>query len=78
MMKYVILMNKQYKKPEDGKFEDATKETLEAVSGDSNTDYNKEMEPVVAIPVHLADNFNNFNDIHGVFRTVIFVSVYYY
>ena len=40
---------------------------LEAVSGDSNTDYDEEMEPVAAIPAHLADNFNNFNDIHGVF-----------
>ena len=69
-------MNKQYKEPEEGKFEDATKEILEAVSGDSNTD--EEMEPVVAIPTHLAVNFNNFNDIHGVFRPVIFVSAYYY
>ena len=33
------LMNKWYNEPEDGKFEDATKEILEAVSGDSNTDY---------------------------------------
>ena len=78
MMKYENLMNKQYKEPEDGKFEDATKEILEAVSGDSNTDYDEEMEPVAAIPAHLADNFNNFNDIHGVFRPVIFVSAYYY
>ena len=55
-------MNKQYKEPEDVKFEDATKEILEAVSGDSNTDYDEEMEPVAAIPpTHLADNFNNFN-----------------
>ena len=46
-------MNKQYKEPEDGKFEDATKEILEAVSGDSNTDYDEEMEPVAAIPAHL-------------------------
>ena len=67
MMKYENLMNKQYKEPEDGKFEDATKEILEAVSGNSNTDYDKEMEPVAAIPAHLADNFNNFNDSHGFF-----------
>ena len=43
MMKYENLMNKQYKEPEDGKFEDATKEILEAVSGDSNIDYDKEI-----------------------------------
>ena len=67
MMKYENLMNKRYKAPEDGKFEDATKKILEAVSGDSNTDYDKEMEPVAAIPEHLADNFHNFNDIHGFF-----------
>ena len=48
------LMNKRYKEPEDGKFEDATKEILKAYSGDS---YDKEMEPVAAIPAHLADNF---------------------
>ena len=71
-------MNKQYKELKDGKFEDATKEILEAVSGDSNTDFDEEMEPVAAIPAHLAVNFNNFNDIHGVFRLVIFVSAYYY
>ena len=46
-------MNNQYKEPEDGKFEDATKEILEAVSGDSNTDYDEEMEPVVAITAHI-------------------------
>ena len=63
MMKYEILMNKRYKEPEDGKFEVATKEILKAVSGDSN----EEMEPAAAIPAHLADNFHNFNDIHGVF-----------
>ena len=61
MMKYDNLMNKWYKEPEDGKFEDSTKEILEAVSGDSNTDYDEEMEPVAAIPAHLADNFY---DIH--------------
>ena len=53
MMKYENLMNKQYKESEDGKFEDATKEILEAVSGDSNTDYNEEIEPVAAILAHL-------------------------
>ena len=68
MMKYEdLIMNKRYKEPEDGKFEDATKEILEAVSDDSNTDYDKEMEPVATIPAHLADNFHNFNDIHGCF-----------
>ena len=67
MMKYEILMNKRYKEPEDGNFEDATKEILEAVSGDSNTNYDEEMEPVAAIPTHLADNFHNFNDIHCCF-----------
>ena len=56
MMKYEDLVNKRYKEPEDGKFEDATKEILEALSGDSNTDYDEEMEPVVAIPAHLADS----------------------
>ena len=54
MMKYENLMNNRYKEPEDGKFEDATKEILEAVSGDSNTDYDEEAEPVAAIPEHLA------------------------
>ena len=50
-------------------FEDATKEIFEAISGDSNTDYEEEMEPVAAIPA----------DIHGFFfRTVMFVSAYYY
>ena len=57
---------------------DATKEILEAVYGDSDNDYEEEMEPVAAIPTQLADNFHNFNDIHGVFRTVIFVNAYYY
>ena len=46
MMNYEDLVNKRYKDPEDGKFEDATKEILEAVSDDSNTDYEEEMEPV--------------------------------
>ena len=62
------LINKRYKEPEDGKFEDATKEIFEAVSGDCNTDYDEEMEPVAAIPA----------DIHGFFRMVMFVSAYYY
>ena len=57
-------MNKRYKEPEDGKFEDAAKEILEAVSGDSDNDYDEEMEHVAAIPAHLADNFHNLNDIH--------------
>ena len=74
-MKYEDLVNKQYKEPEDGKFEDATKEI---VSGDSDTYYEEEMEPIAAIPVQLADNFQNFNDIHVFFKTVIFVSAYYY
>ena len=50
IMKYEDLVNKRYKEPEDGKFEDATKEILEAVSGDSDTDDYEEMEPVAAIP----------------------------
>ena len=40
MMKYEAwyeeFVNKQYKETEDGNFEDATREILEAVSGDSN------------------------------------------
>ena len=44
-------MNKRYKEPEDGNFEDATREILEAVSGDSNIDD----DPVAAIAAHLAD-----------------------
>ena len=58
MMKYENLRNKRYKEPEDGKFVDATKEILKAVSGDSNTDYHEEMEPVAALPALLADNFH--------------------
>ena len=65
MMKYENLRKKRYKEPEDGKFVDATKEIFKAVSGDYNTDYHEEMEHVAAIPQHLADNFHNFNDIHG-------------
>ena len=53
-------MNKRYKEPEDGKFEDATKEILEAVSGDSNSDDDEELEPVAAIPAHLADIISCF------------------
>ena len=52
MIKYEDLVNKRYKEPEDGKFEDATKTIL---AGDSDTDYDEEMEPVAAIPVHLAE-----------------------
>ena len=48
-------MNKRYKEPEDGNFEGATREILEAESGDSNIDYDEEMEPVAAIAAHLAD-----------------------
>ena len=60
MMKYEDLVNKRYKEPEDGKFEDATKEILEAVSGDSDVDDDEEMEPVAAIATHLADMIHNF------------------
>ena len=59
MMKYEAryeeFVNKRYKEPEDGNFEDATREILEAVSGDSNIDNDEEMEPVAAIAAHLAD-----------------------
>ena len=55
MMKYEDLVNKQYKEPEDGNFESATREILEAVSGYSNIDDDEEMEPVAAIATHLAD-----------------------
>ena len=52
MIMYENLVNKRYKEPQDGKFEDATKEILEAVSGDSDTDEDEdeEMEPEAAIP----------------------------
>ena len=52
MIMYEDLVNKCYKEPQDGKFEDATKEIHEAVSGDSDTDEDedKEMEPEAAIP----------------------------
>ena len=36
----------RYKEPEDGKSEDAAKEILEAVSGESDIDDDEEMEPV--------------------------------
>ena len=59
MMKYEAryeeFVNKRYKEPENGNFEDATREILEAVSGDSNIDDDEEMEPVAAIAAHLAD-----------------------
>ena len=55
MMKYEDLVNKRYKEPEDGNFEDATREILGAVSGDSNIDNDEDMEPVAAIAAHLAD-----------------------
>ena len=52
MIMYEDLVNKRYKEPQDGKFEDATKEIFEAVSGDSDTDedQDEEMEPEAAIP----------------------------
>ena len=53
MMKYEArygeFVTKRYKEPEDGNFEDATREILEAVSGDSNIGDDEEMEPVAAI-----------------------------
>ena len=59
MMKYEAqyeeFVNKRYKEPEDGNSEDATREILEAVSGDSNIDDDEELEPVAAIAAHLAD-----------------------
>ena len=59
MMKYEAryeeFVNKRYKEPEDGNFEDATREILEAVSGDSNIDDDEEMEPVAAIVAYLAN-----------------------
>ena len=55
MIKYQDLVNKRYKEPEEGNFEGATREILEAVSGDSNIEDNEEMEPVAAIAAHLAD-----------------------
>ena len=55
MMKYEEFVNKRYKEPEDGNFEDATREILEAVSGDSNIDDDEEMEPVASIAAHLVD-----------------------
>ena len=59
MMKYEAryeeFVNKRYKEPEDGNFEDATRKILEAVSGYSNIDDDEEMEPVAAIAAHLAD-----------------------
>ena len=54
-MKYEDLVNKRYKEPEEGNFEGATREILEAVSGDSNIDYDEEMEPAAAMAAHLAD-----------------------
>ena len=34
------------------------------------------MEPVAAIPTHLADNFHYVNDIHGFLRPEFFISTY--
>ena len=56
--RYEEIVNKRYKEPEDGNFEDATREILEAVSGDSNIDDDKEMEPVAVIATHLSDIFS--------------------
>ena len=58
MNMYEDLVNKRYKEPQDGKFEDATKEIIEAVSCDSDADYDEdeEMEPKAAIP---ASSYNN-------------------
>ena len=46
MMKYEAryeeFVNKRYKEPEDGSFEDATWEILEDVSGDTNIDDDEE------------------------------------
>ena len=47
--RYEEFVNKRYKEPEDRNFEDATREILEAVSGDSNIGDDEEMEPVAAI-----------------------------
>ena len=41
--RYEEFVNKRYKEPEDGNFEDATREILEAVSGDSNIGNDEEM-----------------------------------
>ena len=70
-MKYEDFVNRRYKEPEDGQ--------PRRFSSDSNTDYEEEMEPAAAIPAQLAENFHNFNYYSlGFFRTVIFVSAYYY
>ena len=60
--RYEEFVNKRFKEPEDGNFEDATREILEAVSGDSNVGDDEEMEPLAAIAPHLADIIN---DIHA-------------
>ena len=41
--RYEVFVNKRYKEPEDGNFEDATREILEALSGDSNIGDDEEM-----------------------------------
>ena len=53
--RYEEFLNMQHKEPEDGNFEDATRDILEAVSGDSNIGDDEEMEPLAAIAAHLAD-----------------------
>ena len=50
--RYEEFVNKRYKEPEDGNFEDATREILEAVSGDSNVDDDEVTERVAAIAAH--------------------------
>ena len=50
-----------------------TKEILEAVSGDSDTDDDEEMEPVAAIPAH---PIHNFNDIHVLFQHLKIAKIY--
>ena len=53
--RYEEFVNKRYKEPEDGNFEDATRAILEAVFGDSNIGDDEEMEPLAALAAHLAD-----------------------
>ena len=78
MMKYEAryeeFVNKRYKEPEDGNFEDATREIFEAVSGDSNIGDDEKMEHVAAIATHLAYiiSYNPLPGQHGPsLRTII-------
>ena len=75
--RYEVFVNKRYKEPEDGNFDDATREILEAVSGDTNIDDDEEMEPVAAIAAHLADIITTLM-IFMLFLRKWFVSGYYY